>query len=224
MPGPVRLALVEDHVFTRQTTTDLLLRHYGQEAEVAGFATVEELFAAGVEQFELVILDLQLREGDLEGAAAVEAVARCAPVLVFSSLASGEALQRAQVAGACGYVSKDTADTRALIAGIDAVRRGSWFVDPQLMARLGASARKLLSPRQQEVLRLEALGCKLPQIALALDPPLTVAGVRRHIERIVEIHPDCAKQADRVRLAIQLGLVSPFELSQRYGGIPRGAG
>ena len=66
------------------------------------------------------------------------------------------------------------------------------------------------------MLRLEALGCKVPQIAIAIDPPLTSAGVRRHIERIVEIHPDCAKQADRVRLAINLGLVTPWELSRRH--------
>lgn len=223
MSGPVRLALVEDQAFTRQTTIEILRRHYGPDAEVAGFPTVEELLEAGAERFDVVVLDLQLRGGDLEGPAAVAAVARCARVLVFSALASGEALERAQVAGARGYVSKDTADEHALIAGIDAVRSGSWFVDSELLARLGASARKQLTPRQQQVLRLEALGCKLPQIALALDPPLTAAGVRRHIERIVEIHPDCAKQADRVRLAIQLGLVSPFELSQRHGGIPGGA-
>ncbi len=98
--------------------------------------------------------------------------------------------------------------------------RSCWrgtFVDPALLARLGADARKRLTARQQDVLRWEALGLKLGQIALALDPPLTEAGVRRHIERIVELHPDCAKQADRVRLAIDLGLVTPWDVSQRYG-------
>jgi DNA-binding NarL/FixJ family response regulator len=141
-----------------------------------------------------------------------------ARVLVFSGLASGEALERAQAAGASGFVSKDTADAETLMAGIDAVVAGSSFVDPALLERVGATARKQLTRRQQEVLRLEALGCKLQQIARALDPPLTEAGVRRHIERIVKIHPDCAKQADRVRLAIQLGLVSPWELYGRPGG------
>jgi two-component system response regulator DesR len=213
----VRLAVVEDQVFTRQTTIEIIQARFGPPNEVIGFATVEALLEAGAERFDLVVLDLQLRDGELEGRAAVEVVARHAKVLVFSGLASGEALQRAQGAGARGYVSKDTAEVEYLVQGIDAVLAGTHFVDPALLAQIGASARKQLTPRQQEVLRLEALGCKVPQIALALDPPLTSAGVRRHIERIVQIHPDCAKQADRVRLAIDLGLVTPWEVSLRHG-------
>lgn len=215
-PG-LRLAVVEDQAFTRQTTIEIIQARFGPPSEVVGFATVEELLEDRAERFDLVVLDLQLREGGLEGRAAVEAVARHAKVLVFSGLASGEALERAQAAGAVGYVSKDTAEIETLINGIDTVLAGSHFVDPALLVRIGASARKQLTPRQQEVLRLEALGCKVPQIAIALEPPLTSAGVRRHIERIVEIHPDCAKQADRVRLAINLGLVTPWEVSLRRG-------
>jgi DNA-binding NarL/FixJ family response regulator len=214
--GSVRLAVVEDQRFTREMTIDLLREHYGAGGEVFGFATVEELLDHERGRFDVVVLDLQLREGGLQDRDAVHAVAQVAQVLVFSGLESGEALQRAQTAGAMGYVSKDTARADTLIDGIDAVLAGRPFVDPALLAKIGASARRQLTLRRQEVLRLEALGCKLAQIALALDPPLTEAGVRRHIERIVEIHPDCAKQADRVRLAINLGLVTPWEVSQRY--------
>jgi DNA-binding NarL/FixJ family response regulator len=217
MTGALKLAVVEDQMFTRQITIDRLCAHYGTAAEVEGFATVEALLESGADRFAVVVLDLQLRESQLEGVDAVRAVAPQARVLVFSGLASGEALERAQAAGAYGYVGKDTAELPTLIDGIEAVRAGQHFVDPGLLARVGADPRKLLTPRQQEVLRLEALGCKLLQIARAMDPPLTEAGVRRHIERIVEIHPDCAKQADRVRLAIHLGLVSPWEVYQRPG-------
>ena len=213
-----RLAVVEDQAFTREVTIDRLCAHYGAEGEVEGFGTVEELLVSDAERFDVVVLDLQLRDGGLEGADAVRAVAQHARVLVFSGLASGEALERAQAAGAQGYVSKDTAEAATLIEAITAVMAGEHFVDAGLLARVGASARKLLTLRQQEVLRLEALGCKLRQIARALDPPLTDAGVRRHIERIVEIHPDCARQADRVRLAVHLGLVSPWEVYPRPGG------
>jgi DNA-binding NarL/FixJ family response regulator len=213
-----RLAVVEDQTFTREVTVDRLRDHYGDSYQVIGFATVEDLLETGASGFDLVVLDLQLREGQLEGSAAIRAVVAEAQVLVFSGLASGEALERAQTAGASGFVSKDTADLATLMQGIDAVMAGSTFVDPFLLERVGATARRQLTPRQQEVLRLEALGCKLQQIARGLDPPLTDAGVRRHIERIVEMHPDCAKQSDRVRLAIQLGLVSPWEVYHRPGG------
>lgn len=214
--GSVRLAVVEDQLFTREMTVDLLRGHYGGSGEILGFATVEELLEHEQGRFDVVILDLQLREGGLQDRDAVHAVAQVARVLVFSGLESGEALERAHTAGAMGYVSKDTARASTLIEGIDAVLAGQPFVDPALLVKIGASARKQLTPRRQEVLRLEALGCKLAQIAIELDPPLSEAGVRRHIERIVEIHPDCAKQADRVRLAINLGLVTPWEVSQRY--------
>jgi len=214
--GSVRLAVVEDQRFTREITIDLLREHYRDSGEVLEFATVEELLEHEQGQFDVVVLDLQLRAGGLQDTDAVHAVAQVARVLVFSGFESGEALARAHAAGAMGYVSKDTAQTSTLIDGIHAVLAGRPFVDPALLAKIGASARKQLTPRRQEVLRLEALGCKLAQIALELDPPLSEAGVRRHIERIVEIHPDCAKQADRVRLAIDLGLVTPWEVSQRY--------
>jgi len=218
MSGVLRLAVVEDQAFTREVTVDRLRERYGSGADVVAFATVEELLAAPGGGFDVVVLDLQLRDGQLEGADAVREVAKRDKVLVFSGLASGEALERAQAAGACGYVSKDTAEVAVLLQAIDSVIAGDHFVDPGLLERVGAAARKQLTLRQQEVLRLEALGCKLRQIANALDPPLTEAGVRRHIERIVEIHPDCAKQADRVRLAMQLGLVSPWEVYARPGG------
>lgn len=138
----VRLAVVEDQLFTRQTTIEIIQARVGPLSEVVGFATAEALLAAGAGSFDLVVLDLQLREGGLEGTAAVAAVAQHTKVLVFSGLASGEALQRAQSAGASGYVSKDTADSACLLGGLDAVLSGSHFVDPGLLARIGASARK----------------------------------------------------------------------------------
>ena len=211
------LAVVEDVLFTLEGTHNILTAHFGRTREVFGFSNVEELLAAAPERFGVVVLDLHLKQGALQGRDAVAVVAQRTKVLVFSGLASGEALTRAQAAGAMGYVGKDTATAQTVIEAVEAVLAGRTFVDPGLQAKIGASARKQLSERQQEVLRLEALGCKLPQIALALDPPLSIAGVRRHIDRIVEIHPDCAKQADRVRLAVDLGLVTPWETSHRYG-------
>ncbi len=212
-----RVAVAEDQTFTRVVTMERVGAHLGQGWQVEGFSTVESMLDAGMEGLSLVVLDLQIRGGQLEGPAAVRVVSAQAPVLVFSGLASGEALEQARAAGASGYVCKDTADVSVLLAGVDAVLAGAIYVDPVLLENLAASARKVLSPRQQEVLRLEALGLKLLQIARACDPPLTEAGVRRHLERIVEIYPDCAKQTDRARLAVHLGIVSPWEVYRPSG-------
>jgi DNA-binding NarL/FixJ family response regulator len=205
----LRLALIEDQALTRDLTLERLRACFGPAASVHGFASVEQMVAAG-QPFDVIVLDLQLRGGGAENADAVRVVARMSKVIVFSGQESAEALQRALAAGALGYVGKDTSDAVDVLAtAIRRVLNGERFLDPELAARIGAAARKHLTPRQQEVLRLEALGRTTRQIARALD--LSEAGVRRHIEHIVKIHPDCAKQADRVRLAVELGLVSPWE-------------
>ncbi len=221
MSGPSQVAVVEDRAFTREVTIERVRSNFGPGCVVEGFANVEALLKSEPGRFDVVVLDLQLRDGAVEGPAAVRAVSAHARVLVFSGLVSGEALEQAQAAGAHGYVSKDTADVATLMSGIESVTAGDVFVDKSLLDRVGAAARKVLSPRQQEVLRLEALGCNFGQIGRACDPPLTEAGVRRHIERIVEIHPDCAKQSDRARLAVHLGLVTPWE-AYRPPGSPTG--
>lgn len=201
----------------RETTVDLLRARY-PTAAVVGYTTLEEMLEAEDGPFDVVVLDLQLPGGRLEGDDAVRAATQHGRVLVFSFLTSGESLYRAQKAGAQGYVSKDTPPL-TIVEGVEAVLAGETFVDPELQAKIGAPARKLLTERQQEVLRLEALGCSVVQIALELD--LSEAGVRRHIERILDIYPDRGK-ADRVRLAIELGLVTPWAVSQRFPRAPSG--
>lgn len=213
MTSVIQVAVVEDEPLTREVTVERLRARYGPAAAVDAFASVEQMLAAG-QDFDVVVLDLWLRGGGAEMAEAVQAVARVSKVVVFSGRETAEAVQRAGAAGALGFVGKDSSDPAAtLTTAIDCVLRGEHFLDPELMARIGAAPRRQLTSRQQEVLRLEALGRTMGQIARQLG--LSEAGVRRHIEHIVLIHPDCAKQADRVRLAVELGLVSPWEDYQR---------
>jgi DNA-binding NarL/FixJ family response regulator len=205
----IAVAVVEDQAMTREVTAERLRARFGPAAVVGAFASVEQMLAAG-QDFDVVVLDLQLRGGGAENADAVRVIARVSKVVVFSGLETAEAVQRARAAGALGFVGKETSGwDDALVTAIGQVLRGEPFLDPELAARIGASVRRQLTPRQQEVLRLEALGRTIRQIARALG--LSEAGVRRHIEHVIEIHPDCAKQADRVRLAVELGLVSPWE-------------
>jgi DNA-binding NarL/FixJ family response regulator len=205
----IRLAVVEDQTLTRETTVERLGAGFGADVSVRGYANVEQMLAAGLD-FDVVVLDLHLRGGGAENADAVRLVAQSSKVVILSGHESAEAVQRAVAAGALGYVSKESTDSIGTLArAIAHILGGNPYFDPELQDRIGAAARRQLSPRQQEVLQLEALGRTTRQIARALN--LSEAGVRRHVERIIEIHPDCAKQADRVRLAVELGLVSPWE-------------
>jgi two-component system, NarL family, nitrate/nitrite response regulator NarL len=205
----IRVAVVEDQKLTREVTVERLRAHYLGSAAVDAYGSVEQMLASG-QDFDVVVLDLWLRGGGAESAAAVRAAAQVGKVVVFSGQEAAESVQQAHAAGALGFVSKETSDWDAvLVTAIGQAVRGEQFMDPELAGRIGAAARRHLTPRQQEVLRLEALGRTFRQIARTLG--LSEAGVRRHVEHIVEIHPDCAKQADRVRLAVELGLVSPWE-------------
>jgi DNA-binding NarL/FixJ family response regulator len=210
-PG-VRIDLVEDQAFTRGLTVQRLAEIAGSSARVRGFASVEDLLEAG-DPGEVVVLDLQLEGGGIEGDAAIELLARGGlPVVVLSGLHSGEALARAQAAGARAYVGKDAGGIDDLVVAIAEVLAGRDHVDAKLLEGIRQQAHKTLTARQQEVLRLEAIGLKAAAIAQALEPRLTVPGVRRHLEAIVEVYPECAKQANRVRLAVALGLVTPWEV------------
>lgn len=216
--APIRLALVEDQAFTRELTVERLHAHYGPGSTVDGYARVEDLLECD-RQYDVIVLDLQLRGGGLEGPAAIRALTqRGDRVLVLSGVRSAEALEQTQVAGAWGFVSKDLAETTDVAAAIDDVRAGNNHVQAALLDDIGGMERKRLTARQQQVLRLEALGRTILQIAHGLDPPLTEAGVKRHLEHIKEVYPECAKQADRVRLALALGLVTPWEVYQGPAG------
>jgi len=212
LPATVRIDVVEDQQFTRELAVERLQARAGDAARVRGFAGVEALLAAG-DPGDVIILDLHLDSGGVEGPAAVELlVSMGMSVLVLSGSHSAEVMERAHAAGARGYVGKDTADVDDLVTAVVDVLAGHHYVDAKLLARVGAAARKKLSLRQQEVLRLEALGLNLAQIARRLDPPIAEAGVKRHIEHIKDVYPECAKQTDRTRLAFRLGLVTPWEV------------
>jgi DNA-binding NarL/FixJ family response regulator len=216
-PATMQLAVVDDRVFDREAATTILRGHFGSDAEVIEFANAEDLLSWSGSPFDLVVLDLQLRGGTLQGDDAVRAVAQRYRVLVLSGVVSGEMLERAHAAGAMGYVSKDTSGSQALVDGVKAALDGRPYVDPELQAKIGQDARRRLTAHQQEVLRQEALGCTDAQIAL--DLKIKPGSVRGHIERILEIYPRYAKP-DRVRLAIELGLVTPWEASRRYPSPP----
>jgi DNA-binding NarL/FixJ family response regulator len=214
MSKHIRIAVIEDQELDKEASVNALTGHYGDTAEVIAFETVEELLDHDDGQdFDIVVLDLQLRKGVLQGNDAVKAVTQRAPVLVFSALNSGEAMYSAQKAGARGYVSKDTSGTKTLIEGVEAVLAGEDFTDPVLQQELRASTRKVLTEQQQQVLRLEALGQTAKLIAKELG--IEVSTVRSHQERINAIYEDRTK-GGRVLLAVELGLVSPWEPPRRY--------
>ena len=189
--APIRVVVVDDHHFFRQGLRSLLEEH---GFEVVGEATSGEAAVGLTLELEpgVVVMDLHM-----PGISGVEATRRliergsAARVLVLTVSAADSDVLEAMVAGACGYLLKDTAPDR-IASGVRAAAAGEFMLSPSVAARLvdrvrGASpeppATVELSGREIEVLRLIAEGRDNAEIAEKLVISPTTA--KNHVSKIL---------------------------------------
>lgn len=175
-----------------------------------GAAAIERLAQGGI---DLVILDVSMPR--MTGLQAAREIGRRWPevaMLILSMHDNEQYLFEALKLGASGYVHKSVAD-RDLITACRAALRGEPFLYPGAMQTIirdfvsggrDASAQSLLSPREEEVLKLIAEGHSGKEIAdLLFVSPKTV---ERHQANIL----DKLGMRDRLELtryAIRTGLI-----------------
>jgi two-component system response regulator NreC len=132
-------------------------------------------------------------------------------VLVLSMQDDPRYVREAFSVGASGYVLKEAADTE-VVAAIREVARGGRYVHPELGARLIAAETEEmrraeenpLSEREQEVLRLLALGHTNQEIAKQLFISVRTAETHRaHIMQKLRL----TTRAELVRYALAQGLL-----------------
>ena len=100
-----RILLVEDSPIIQAAVTDAL---GAAGYEVAARSNFDELMAAGVDGFDLILMDVQMPElyGD-DVASVLRNERRIAtPIYLFSSLAPNELAERAAAAGVDGFIHK----------------------------------------------------------------------------------------------------------------------
>ena len=130
--APYNIVLADDHIWVRQGIKKIILED--GEMRVVGEA------GDGLELLEilqeitpdLVILDISMPR--LMGLAAAEQIKKLYPdikVLILTMHRSKEYLHRALAVGVDGYLLKEDADV-ALLAAIEALRRGQTFISPLL--------------------------------------------------------------------------------------------
>jgi DNA-binding NarL/FixJ family response regulator len=142
------------------------------------------------------------------------AVLQAAPetkVLVLSMQDDPRYVREAFEAGASGYVLKEAADTE-VVAAVRAVAAGERYLHPALGARLVAAeaeerkraASDPLSEREQEILRLLALGHTNQEIAKMLYISVRTAETHRaHVMQKLGL----SSRAELVRYALAAGLL-----------------
>lgn len=161
---------------------------------------------------DVVVMDISMPEmGGLEATRAITEQLPDTRVLILTMHAEEQYLFQVLEAGGAGYVLKRSADTE-LMQAIRAVSRGEVFVYPDAMRSLLAryprdrrnTARRQLSEREEEVLRLTAEGYSNHEIAerLAISTK-TVDTYRQRIMEKLDLH----HRAELVHYALDRGLL-----------------
>jgi DNA-binding NarL/FixJ family response regulator len=207
-----RVLIADDHQVILQALQTLLER----ECEVVALARDghEAIEAARTVQPEVAVLDISMPR--LNGLDAIQRLREVSPDsrVIFLTVdeepaTAAEALRL----GARGYVVKSAAATE-LFDAIRAVRRGETWVTPRIPAdRLEQEAiqdgpsgrRKILTPRQREVVQLLAEGHSMKQAASVLK--ITPRTIAFHKYKVME-EQNLKTNADLIQLAIREGLIA----------------
>ncbi len=216
--GKKRVLIVDDHPLFREGVKSLVERSANYQTVGEAGSGAEALALAVELKPDLVTMDVSLP--DMSGIEAVRGILDVAPetrILMLSMYPKFDYVAEAFKAGAKGYVVKETTTAR-LIQGFDALCRGEFFVDGQvsqdLVAKLAQGPGRdqsiqdekygLLTPREQQVLRLVAEGGSTRQIAAAIElSPKTVENHRTNLMKKLEVH----SKMELVKYAARLGLI-----------------
>lgn len=220
----IRVLIADDHAILRSGLR--LLLEAQPDMEVVGEAgSAEEAVALEAKlRPDVVLMDLTLPAhpgGSGSGVAGLEAIRRIragrpeARILALTMHDDEGYLRAVLEAGGVGYVLKQAADTE-LLSAIRAAYRGGTYLHPtharalvESLLRRGEAVGvnddyERLSPREQEVLRLLALGYTNQQVADQLC--LSVKTVETYRARLAE-KLGLRSRADIVRYALQRGLL-----------------
>ncbi len=212
---PAQVLLADDHALVRQGVRMILNAQpdFTVAAEVGdGAAAVERISAGGI---DLAILDITMpRMTGLQAARELSRRGSKVPILILSMHDNEQYLFEALKNGACGYVHKSEAD-RDLISACRSALRGEPFLYPGAVNRLirdyvarrtDESPTSLLTPREEEILKLIAEGHSGKEIAdlLVLSPKT----VERHRANLLE-KLGMRDRLELTRFAIRTGLIEP---------------
>lgn len=130
----IRVMIAEDHEVIRHAMRDILhtCGRFTVVAEASTSREALELFNA--EPVDLILLDLFLRDGNAFHLIH-EICQRSSHIIIFSAVLSDEMLLQVMVAGASGYITKDT-PLADIIALLEQYKPGELVMSSQVMLRL----------------------------------------------------------------------------------------
>ncbi|CDR02018.1 response regulator [Streptomyces iranensis] len=214
---PIRILLADDHALVRRGVRLILDREPDLEVVAEAGDGAEAIEAARSQEIDLAVLDIAMPR--LTGLQATRELVALKPglrILMLTMHDNEQYLFQALKAGACGYVLKSVAD-RDLVAACRAAVRNEPFLYPGAVTALirnyldrvrhgEEDPDQLLTPREEEVLKLVAEGHSSKEIAEMLF--ISVKTVHRHRANLLHklgLHD----RLELTRYAIRAGLIEP---------------
>ncbi|WHX21163.1 response regulator transcription factor [Streptomyces malaysiensis subsp. malaysiensis] len=215
--APIRILLADDHALVRRGVRLILDREPDLAVVAEAGDGAEAIEAARNQEIDLAVLDIAMPR--LTGLQATRELAALKPglrILMLTMHDNEQYLFQALKAGACGYVLKSVAD-RDLVAACRAAMRNEPFLYPGAVTALirtyldrvrhgEEDSDQLLTPREEEVVKLVAEGHSSKEIAEMLF--ISVKTVHRHRSNILHklgLHD----RLELARYAIRAGLIEP---------------
>jgi DNA-binding NarL/FixJ family response regulator len=209
--GGLRLAIVDDHQMVLQGL-QAWLEAADEELRVAIRATNwTDLLAHESFPVDVVLLDLDLRDG--VPAAVKIAMLRSAgvPTVVISTLADPARVRECIAAGAYSYLPKsEPADE--IVRAVRAAADGHAYLTPSLAALLvdtGDTSAPALSPQERRALVLYATGLPMKSVARRMN--ISVDTAKCYVDRVREKYAHAGREArtkiDLHRRALEDGLL-----------------
>jgi two-component system response regulator DevR len=192
--GQVRVMLVDDHEVVREGLRTLLGRGKGVLVVAEASTMAEAIETAARAKPDVIVMDVRLPDGS--GVEACRTIRETRPetkVIMLTSYADDEALFASIVAGAAGYLLKQTRG-QAVIDAITSVAQGRSLLDPDVTGKVLERVRRgreeddpafaSLTEQERKVLEQLAEGKTNREIGEVLF--LSEKTVKNYVSRILD--------------------------------------
>ncbi|MFJ5778901.1 response regulator [Streptomyces sp. NPDC093094] len=220
-PGPdtgtIRILLADDHALVRRGVRLILDREPDLEVVAEAGDGAEAVELARTHDVDLAVLDIAMpRLTGLQAARELAALKPGLRVLMLTMHDNEQYFFQALKAGASGYVLKSVAD-QDLVAACRAAMRNEPFLYPGAVTALirnyldrvrhgEETPDQILTPREEEVLKLVAEGHSSKEIADLLF--ISIKTVQRHRANLLH-KLGLRDRLELTRYAIRAGLIEP---------------
>ncbi|MBI5106234.1 MAG: response regulator transcription factor [Solirubrobacterales bacterium] len=207
----VRVYVADDHPMYREGLVRAIRER--PDLEVVGESSDGRTALPEIRDLAPDVALLDVRMPGLSGTDVLNAIARehlPTRVVFLSAHVDSDLVYRAVAMGAAGYLSKE-ADRATIFDAVAAAARGETVLAPEVQGGLATQiqlreteARPVLSPREQEILRMIADGGSAPEIARRLH--LSPSTVKTHLQSLYE-KLGVSDRAAAVAVAMRAGLL-----------------